>query len=105
MIEDSDGNPYPYGSSDPFDRVGELLPDAHLSLKWQGETGLYEQLWRGYLDWWNTRKTVTWTILDPSILDFLTIYEIENNHYILKKKSLTIQSQGPVPGDCEFYRV
>jgi len=105
MIEDSLGTPYPYGSSDPFDRAGDLLPDANLSLKWDGATGLYAQLWRGYLDWWNTRKTVTWTILDPSVLDFLTIYEIESNHYLLKKRSLSIKAQGPQPGECEFYLV
>ncbi len=105
MTEDSNGDLYPYGSSDAFDPDGNLWPGASLSLKWQGETGLYEQLWKGYLEWWKTRKSVTWTILDPSILDFMTIYEIESNHYILKRRTLTIESQGPVPGDCEFYLV
>lgn len=105
MAEDSNGDLYPYGSSDAFGPAGELWPGASLSLKWQGETGLYEQLWKGYLEWWKTRKSVTWTILDPSILDFTTIYEIESNHYILKRRILTIESQGPVPGDCDFYLV
>jgi len=105
MVEDSLGTLYPYGSSDAFGPGGSLLSGSSLSLRWDSATGLYEQLWKGYLAWWNTRKTVTWTIVDPSLLDFTTIYEIEKNHYILKKKTLTITGQGPEPGDCEFYRI
>jgi hypothetical protein len=105
MIEDSLGTPYPYGSSDAFDPGGASLPGATLSLKWDGATGLYNQLWKDYLTWWNTRKVVTWTITDPSVLDFFTVYAIENNHYLLKKRSLSITAKGPQPGDCEFYLV
>ncbi len=105
MVEDSTGITYPYGSSDTFDSAGEILPDASLSLKWQGDTGLYNQLWKDYLTWWNRRKVVTWTIADPSKLDFFTVYEIDNNHYILKNRSISLQYQGVQPGDCEFYVV
>ena len=105
MIDDSLGTPFPYGSSDAFDPGGALLPGATLSLKWDGETGLYNQLWKDYLTWWNTRKVVSWTITDPSILDFFTVYAIENNHYLLKKRSLSITAKGPQPGECEFYLV
>jgi len=105
MVADSTGTPYPYGSSDAFDSEGELLPDASLSLKWQGETGLYNQLWKDYLTWWKKRKVVTWTITDPSLLDFFTVYEIDNNHYILKNRSISLQYEGIQPGDCEFYLV
>ncbi len=105
MIDDSLGTSYPYGSSDAFDLNGALLPGATLSLKWDGATGLYNQLWKDYLTWWNTRKVVTWTIIDPSILDFFTVYAIENNHYLLKKRSLSISAKGPQPGDCEFYLI
>ncbi|MFA5816668.1 MAG: hypothetical protein WC865_13730 [Bacteroidales bacterium] len=105
MVADSIGTLYPYGSSDAFDSAGELLPDASLSLKWQGDTGLYNQLWKDYLTWWKKRKVVTWTITDPSQLDFFTVYEINNNHYILKNRSISLQYEGVLPGDCEFYLV
>ncbi|HBB90844.1 MAG TPA: hypothetical protein DC042_03780 [Bacteroidales bacterium] len=105
MVADSTGTPYPYGSSDAFDSNGELLPGASLSLKWQGETGLYNQLWKDYLTWWKKRKVVTWTITDPSLLDFFTVYEIDNNHYILKNRSISLQYEGVQPGECEFYLV
>ena len=105
MVEDSTGTLYPYGSSDAFNPEGELLPEASLSLKWQGETGLYAQLWKDYLTWWKKRKVVTWTITDPSMLDFFTVYEIDNNHYILKNRSISLKYEGVQPGVCEFYLV
>jgi len=105
MVADSTGTLYPYGSSDAFDRVGDTLQNANLSLKWQGETGLYNQLWKDYLTWWKKRKVVTWTITDPSLLNFFTVYEIDNNHYILKNRSISLQYEGVQPGECEFYLV
>ena len=105
MVGDSTGALYPYGSSDAFDSTGEILPNAALSLKWQGDTGLYNQLWKNYITWWNKRKMVTWIIADPSALDFFTVYEIDNNHYILKSRSVVLLNEGVQPGECEFYLV
>lgn len=105
MVEDSFGSLYPYGSSDAFDPEGELLTDASLSLKWQGETGLYNQLWKDYLTWWKKRKVVTWMITDPSLLDFFTLYEIDNNHYVLRSRNISLQYEGVQAGECEFYLV
>ena len=105
MVDDSLGTPYPYGSSDAFDPGGNLMADSSLSLQWDGDTGLYNQLWKDYLTWWSTRQVVTWEITDPSNLDFLTRYSIEGIHYLLKKRSLNINAQGPQPGECEFYRI
>ena len=51
MVEDSVGNLYPYGSSDAFNTSGNRIAGISLSLKWQGETGLHEQLWKDYLTW------------------------------------------------------
>jgi len=42
---------------------------------------------------------------DPSLLDFFTLYEIDNKHYILKNRSISLQYEGVQPGDCEFYLV
>ena len=105
MIEDSSGMSYPYGSSDCFDRVGEKLPDASLSLRWEGDTGLYQQLWKDYLTWWKTRKQVKWMIMDPSKLEFSKLYEIDGNHYILISRNFTLGNNGIEPGECEFYLV
>ncbi len=105
LVDDSQGNLYPYGSSDPFNSKGELLPGAGLSLKWDGPQGIYEQLWKEYLSWWDHRRPVTFTVTDPSALNFHTIYGIQNSRFLLKKKSLNIDAQGHQPVECEFYLV
>jgi hypothetical protein len=105
MVEDSTGTLYPYGSSDAFSTSGNRIAGISLSLKWQGETGLYEQLWKDYLTWWTKRKTVKWTITNPSQLEFSRIYEIDGLHYILKNKSTILTDGGVLPAVCEFYLV
>jgi hypothetical protein len=105
MVPNSLGVRYPYGSSDNLDPAGEPLENANLSLKWQGESGLYAQLWRSYLNWWNRRKVVTWLIADPSRLDFFTVYEINNSNYLLKTRAVNLLDEGVQPCDCEFYLV
>ena len=105
MIEDSLGNTYPYGASDSYDFNGQLLPGARLNIKWDGPNGLYTQLWKPYLSWWNSRKVITWMIKDPSTLDFTTTYEIQGNNYILKNRSYSIRGDQVQPGECEFFLV
>jgi hypothetical protein len=105
MVEDSNGTLYPYGSSDAFGPNGAKLSNASLSLRWDSNTGLYNQLWKDYLTWWSQRKMVTWTIADPSALNFTTIYAINGNQYLLKKRGYSIKSDGVQPGECEFYLI
>jgi len=105
MLEDSSGVSYPYGSSDSYDRVGGLLPYSKLNIKWDGDNGLYNQLWKPYLNWWNSRKVVTWMITDPSVLEFSKLYEIDGNHYLLKNRSYSLKNDKVEPGECEFYLV
>lgn len=105
MIPDSNGSLYPYGSSDSFDRVGNLLPDSSLSIRWDGETGLYNHVWKDYLTWWKTKKMVTWIITDPSHLEFSKRYEIAGNHYLLKSRNLVLRDGKVEPAECEFYLV
>jgi len=103
MMADSVGTLYPYGSSDSFDRVGNPLPDSNLSIRWDGETGLYNQLWKDYLTWWKTKKMVTWIITDPTSLEFSKIYEIAGNHYLLKSRNIVLRDGKVEPTECEFY--
>jgi hypothetical protein len=93
------------GSSDNLDRIGTQLTGKNLCLKWEGEFGLYEQLWKNYLTWWMARKQVTWYIKDPSDLSFTKKYAIQGNHYLLKKRTVNLTQRGVEPGECEFYLV
>ena len=105
MMADSNDTLYPYGSSDALDKKGDILPGANLSLRWDGETGLYRQLWKDYLIWWKNRKEVKWMITDPSQLGFSKKYEIDGNHYILKTRNIILGNDGIEPGECEFVLV
>jgi len=93
------------GSSDNLDIDGNLIPGANLTLKNEGEHGIFNQLWREYLTWWMQRKQVNWMIKNPSLLDFAAKYAINHNHYLLKKKITEFTLREITPGECEFFLV
>ena len=93
------------GSNDNLDRSGNQIAGRTLTLKWEGEQGVYNQLWKDYLKWWMNRKQVNWSIKDPSTIDFTTKYAIDRNHYLLKNRPIHFTLHEIVPGECEFYLV
>ena len=108
MQLDSNGDPFPMGSNDNMDSAGNLLTGKYLCLKWEGNygfSGLYQVLWRGYLNWWVGRKWIYWTIKDPSTLSFAEKYAIDGKQYLLKKRTINFTQEGITPGECEFYLV
>ncbi len=105
MQEDSNSDLYPHGSSDNLDISGNKIASANLTLKWEGEFGIYTQLWEDYLSWWTNRKQVNWIILNPASLTFDRRYQIGQNQYVLKKKSVHYGLHSINPGKCEFYLV
>lgn len=105
LIHDSLGANYPYATNDNLDREGNPLEGKNLTLKFEGESGIYAQLYRDYLTWWMNRRSVKWIIKNPSNLSFLEKYAINGNHYILKKRTVNHTDQGIMPAECEFYLV
>lgn len=105
LIPDSLGADYPYLSNDNLDRVGSLLPGKNLTLRFEGQYGIFAQLWTKYLTWYSLRKQVTWTITDPSQLSFGQKYSIQGSHYLLKSRSINLGVNSISPEDCEFYLV
>lgn len=106
MVQDSLGDEYPFCIHDNLDRAGtSVLTGKNLTLSFQGDYGIYEQLWKDYLTWWLSRKQVNWTVKDPSILKFNEKYAIDGKHYLLKKRSVNLGVHSIEPGDCEFYLV
>lgn len=105
LQKDSNEDDVPMGSSDNLDINGNLIPGANLTLKNEGEYGIYNQLWKKYLAWWIQRKQVNWMIENPSIIDFATKYAINRNHYLLKKKTTEFTLREITPGECEFYHI
>lgn len=105
LQKDSDGNDIPLGSSDNFDIDGNLIPGANLTMKWEGEFGVYQKLWMDYLTWWMKRKQVNIFIDDPSSLEFNKKYTVDRIQYLLKKKTTTLSLHTIGVTECEFYPV
>jgi hypothetical protein len=105
MTEDSLGNLYPYCTNDNLTRTGLPLTGKNLTLRFEGESGIYNQLWKYYMAWWTNRKQVNWVIRDPSTLSFHQKYAIDGKHYLLKKRSMTFRIDAIQPAECEFYLV
>ena len=95
----------PMGSNDNRNRSGNVIPGKNLTLFWEGEYGIYNQLWKKYLTWWTDRKQVNWLITDPSMLDFAQKYNIDGNHYLLKRRTIHLTANEIIPGECEWYLV
>lgn len=105
LLPDSLDADYPYATNDNLDREGNPLTGKNLTLKFEGDSGIYARLYRKYLTWWMSRRYVRWTIKDPSKLSFAEKYAIDGKHYILKKRSINLSRNGVEPGECEFYLV
>jgi len=61
---------YPLGTNDVYDGQLTKIPEANLSLKWDGPYGIYEQKAKLWIDWYNNRtKPVTLLMqLEPNDL-------------------------------------
>jgi hypothetical protein len=107
---DSNDKLYPLASNDVYDFDGSKIADANLSLKWDGEYGLYENFWKDYIYWWNERKklakvTKLMSVTDIINLDWSKKYNIEGVNYLLKEISISIKNNQLLPAEIEMYKV
>lgn len=106
LQKDSNNDDYPMGGClDVNDYDGVKIPEANLNMRWDGEYGLYNKYWKGFLYWWMNRKLVKWMVKDPSKLEFDKIYTIGDSNYILISKPPVFASKLVEPSICEFYTV
>jgi hypothetical protein len=103
MQEDSEGNLYPLGSMDNLDYDGDQIPDRNLCLRWEGEYGLYNQLWKNYLSWYRSRRQIDYQVNDPSILNFTKLYMFDDIVIVLKKRTIQLTMDQELPSVCEFF--
>ncbi len=87
MLPDWQNNDYPFASSDIKDPHGNAIPGATLSLRLDGDNGLYTKKWKRYIDWRITARTVKVKIL-PDVqfvrsLKFSKKLVINGVHYLL----------------------
>lgn len=103
MQPDSNTDDYPMGSYDNLDMNENQIAGRNLSLKWEGEFGIYNQLYKNYITWWLNRRQLNHLIVDPSRLNFIDKVTINRIDLILKKRTINFAIDQIVPSECEFY--
>jgi hypothetical protein len=99
LQKDSLNQNYPFGSLDILDPSGtNEIPGAELSLRLDGENGLYEKKWKRFLEWRIKAKTIKVKILPDrkflQTLDFRTKKVINGVHYLLVEYRGSISKNG-----------
>jgi hypothetical protein len=78
-----------YSSNDIYDFMGQPIDGAEFGLRWDGENGLYEKVWKEYIDWQlNVRKDciaiIQWPVKMLADFDFSKKYRIRGIDYLVK---------------------
>jgi hypothetical protein len=98
MYPDSKAADYPFASNDIYDPSGAAIDGAELSLRLDGENGLYEKKWKRYLTWRTTTPSVTVRILpDDKFLQGLKFskkYSINGVNYLIAEYRGSIGRNG-----------
>jgi len=78
---------YPMASQDVYDTLGNKIPDANYSLKWQGEYGIVNKFGQPVIDFLNKAKPVKilkrMTPEQLKNIDFSKKKRINGNHYLI----------------------
>jgi len=64
-LHNHEGTDYPYASDANYDPDENPIAGAELSLRWDGEKGLYEKYWKNWLFFLQNRKVVNRTFILP----------------------------------------
>lgn len=108
-------NTYPLGTFDVYDTNkinGSVpkLPDANLSLRWDGPYGLIENFYKEYLQWKmagpDKLEFEAWfDITEIAALDFSKKYAINNTHLLLDSVELTLTPEGITASKVTAYKL
>lgn len=106
MVEDSNGDLYPFGTSDNYDwaanRIGEY------SLMWQGEDGLVNRFWKEWITFAQAtrrvRRRVNLGLGDLLGLDLKVRKRIDGVDYFVEKMTVQISMTGIEPADITFLK-
>lgn len=97
----------PFACSTPYNAGGAA--NGTVSLRWEGEYGLYEQWWKGWHTMLRQGKNVT-ALLHLSITDLLSFQfehkvRIQNQDYFVKKLRISLTPRGLAPVEAELVSV
>ena len=98
LYPDSQAADYPFASNDIYDPSGAAISGSELSLRLDGDNGLYEKKWKRYLTWRTSTPSVTARILpDDNFLQGLKFskkYTINGVKYLIAEYRGSINRTG-----------
>ena len=108
LYPDTQDNDYPYANSDIVDPDGNIITGMQISLRLQGENGLWEKRWKRFAEWRLTAKEVVYPILPDNDflrkLKFNKKYIINGVRYIMVDFRGAISRRGPEPSEITLLR-
>jgi hypothetical protein len=104
MYPDFDGDDYPLASGLPWDASSNLI--GAISLRWDGQYGMYETWWKGWHQMLRNGKNVTGlfrlTIADIVGFNFEDKVRIQNQDFFVKKMRISLTPRGLAPVEIEL---
>jgi len=109
LQQDNQNNLYPFATNDVYAPDNNKIPNANLSLKWEGQYGLYENCWKDFLQFiTNARPLKTKALLKPTDIlafDFSKKYRIKGVDTFVKEIKIPISEKAIGPATLECYQV
>lgn len=101
-------NLYPMGSNDVYNYAGEKITGANLSLRWDGEYGLWKQRHKAWVEWAINQKGrfTTKAYLTPhqlSEIDFFRWYRINSNDILIAEMRFNITEYDVSQVEIDLY--
>lgn len=88
---------YPLLTNDVYDGQLTKIPEANLSLKWDGQYGIYERFAKEFITWYNTMAKPVTILMQPTVedlfMDFSVKKRINGIDYLLD------EIRGEITGD------
>jgi hypothetical protein len=88
---------YPLGTNDVYDGQMNKIPEANLSLKWDGQYGIYERFAKEFITWFNTIAKPVTILMQPSVEDLFTDFSMKKR--INGVDYLIDEIRGEITGD------
>ncbi len=68
---------YPLGTNDVYDGQLAKIPEANLSLKWDGEYGIYERFAKEFIYWFNNIAKRVTILIQPTVEDLFMDFSMK----------------------------
>jgi hypothetical protein len=98
---------YPLGTNDVYNAFGDKIPEANLSLKWDGEYGIYEKYAKTYVRWFNEEANPITMVFQPTVedlfMDFSEKKRINGINYLIDEIRGEIKDDIIMPAEADAW--